>query len=84
MTIRGTARARAFRGGSTSLVHATAGLEGGGMQPRGLLLISVRTLAIRLMTLALMLASADWPKAGSYDDGDRLTASRGGGRRIGR
>jgi len=37
----------------------------------------VRTLAIRLMILALTLASALWPKAGSYDDGERLTAERG-------
>jgi hypothetical protein len=38
------------------------------------LLMSVRTLAIRLMILALALASALWPKAGSYEEGERLTA----------
>lgn len=40
-----------------------------------LLLISVRTLAIRLMILALTLASPLLPKAGSYEEGERLTVA---------
>ncbi|CAF3545176.1 unnamed protein product [Fusarium graminearum] len=34
----------------------------------------VRTLAMRLMILALTLASGPAPNAGSYDAGERLTA----------
>lgn len=37
------------------------------------LLMMVRTLAMRWMTLALMLASGPEPNAGSYEAGERLT-----------
>ena len=39
-----------------------------------ILLMIVRTLAIRLMILALTLASGPAPNAGSYEAGERLTA----------
>lgn len=42
-----------------------------------ILRIMVRTLAIRVMTFALTLASLPVPNAGSYDEGEKLT---GGGR----
>jgi hypothetical protein len=49
--------------------------EAGGARGN-ILLISVRTLAIRVTILAFTLASADWPKAGSYEDGERFTACK--------
>lgn len=41
--------------------------------PFDVLLMIVRTLAMRLMTLALTLASGPAPNAGSYEAGERLT-----------
>lgn len=38
--------------------------------------MSVRTLAMRLMILALTLESVLWPKAGSYEDDERPMRAR--------
>lgn len=48
-------------------------------QTRDVLLMSVRTLAISVMILDLTLPSGPgaWPKAGSYEDGERLTRAEG-------
>ena len=48
-------------------------------QTRDVLLMSVRTLAISVMILDLTLPSGPgaWPKAGSYEDGERLTRAKG-------
>lgn len=40
------------------------------------ILMMVRTLAMRWMILALMLASGPEPNAGSYEAGDRLIRAR--------
>lgn len=45
----------------------------GSVHGADILLMMVRTLAMRWMILALMLASGPEPNAGSYEAGERLT-----------
>lgn len=63
MTIRGT-KVTSLRQFGTSFVRG-----GGG----GILLITIRTLAIRLTILAFMLMSGPWPKAPSCVDVEKPT-----------
>lgn len=87
MTIKGTA------GGGNCVSKLVPSLEAYSKEERGrgerkgqgckadVLLMSVRTLAISVMILDLTLPSAPgaWPKAGSYEDGERFTVIGGCG-----